>query len=82
MSWSINDINAMIYAVPFPVACGSSAGNRNTAFLFLLHPVHRRRTLVYFANLVRNTGVVKDPFGRGRLTGIDVGHDADIPGQI
>jgi hypothetical protein len=37
---------------------------------------------VYFANLVRYTGVIKDTFGSGGLTGIDVGHDADIPGQF
>jgi hypothetical protein len=31
---------------------------------------------------VRDARVIKDTFGGGGLTGIDVGHDADIPGQI
>jgi hypothetical protein len=31
---------------------------------------------------VRDARVIKDAFRRGGLTGIDVGHDADIPGQI
>src|SRR6185503_12841572 len=79
---SIDNIDAMINAASFPVAGGRSAGNCDTALLLLLHPVHRRRTLVYLANLVRDTRVVKDTFGGGGLTGIDVGHDADIPSKI
>ena len=35
-----------------------------------------------FADLVRNPGVEEDPLGRGRLPGIDVGHDADVPGPF
>jgi hypothetical protein len=35
-----------------------------------------------FTNLVRNPGVEEDPLGRGRLPGIDVSHDADVPGSI
>jgi hypothetical protein len=34
---------------------------------------------VDLADLVRNPGVEQDPFGRGRFSGIDVGHDADVP---
>jgi hypothetical protein len=34
---------------------------------------------VHLADFVRNARVIKDPFGGGGLTGIDVGHDADIP---
>ncbi len=51
----------------------------DTALLFLLHPVHDGRTVVHLADLVRYTGVEQDALGRRRLTGIDVGHDADIP---
>ena len=54
----------------------------DTALLLLLHPVHRRRTLVHLANFVRDAGVIEDTFRGGGLTGIDVGHDADIPRQI
>jgi hypothetical protein len=34
---------------------------------------------VDFSDLVRNPGVEQDPFSRGGLAGIDVGHDADVP---
>jgi hypothetical protein len=33
---------------------------------------------VDLTDLVVDPGVVEDPLGRRRLTGIDVGHDADI----
>ncbi len=72
----------MIDAVTFPETGRRSAGNRDTALLLLLHPVHRRRTLVHLANFVRDARVIEDTFRGGSLTGIDVGHDADIPGQI
>jgi hypothetical protein len=35
---------------------------------------------VDFANLVRNTRIEEDPLGGGRLPGINVRHDADVPG--
>ena len=69
----------MIDSVPFPEASCSSAGDSDTALLLLFHPVHGRRTLMYFTDLVRNSGVIKDPFSGGGFAGIDVGHDADIP---
>jgi len=31
---------------------------------------------------VRNPGVIEDALRRGGFTGIDVGHDADIPGSF
>jgi hypothetical protein len=37
---------------------------------------------VDFTNLVRNPGVEEDPLGGGRLPGIDVRHDADVPGSF
>jgi hypothetical protein len=33
---------------------------------------------VDLADLMGDTGVEKDTFGRGRLTGIDMSHDADV----
>jgi hypothetical protein len=35
-----------------------------------------------FPDLVRNSGVEEDPLSGGRLPGIDVSHDADVPGSI
>src|SRR5262249_49037713 len=50
----------------------------DAAFLLLLHPVHRGRAIVDFANLMALAGIEEDPLGRGRLAGIDVSHDAEI----
>ena len=52
-------------------------GDGDAALLLLLHPVHRR-AVVDFADLMRLAGVVEDALGRRRLTGVDVGHDADV----
>src|SRR6185369_4783014 len=76
---SVDDVDAMIDSVFFPETGCRSAGNSDTALLFLLHPVHGRRTLMHLADLVRDARVIKDTFRGGGLTGIDVGHDADIP---
>jgi hypothetical protein len=35
-----------------------------------------------FTDLVVDPRVIEDPLGGGGLTGIDVGHDADIPRVI
>jgi hypothetical protein len=37
---------------------------------------------VHFANFVRDAGVIEDTLGGGGLTGINVGHDANIPRQF
>ena len=55
-----------------------SGRDRNTTFLFLLHPVHGGVAIVDFADLVGLTGVIQNALGGRRLTGIDVRHDADI----
>ena len=34
--------------------------------------------VVHFADLVRNAGIKKHPFGNGRFSGINVRDDADI----
>ena len=61
-----------------PLAVGGSRGNGDAAFLFLFHPVHGGLTFVSFTNLVGNASVEKDTFGGGSLTGVNMGHDADI----
>ena len=35
-----------------------------------------------FADLMALAGVVEDALGRRGLTGIDVSHDADVPGLL
>ena len=70
----IDDVDTVIV----PRARGRGGRNRDTALLFLFHPVHRRRAFVHFADFVRATGVVQHAFRRRRLTRIDVGHDTDV----
>src|SRR5690606_12397633 len=50
----------------------------DAALLLLLHPVHRRRTVVGLAQLVVDAGVEQDALGGGGLAGIDVGRDAEV----
>ena len=71
----IDDVDAVIA----PEAGRRSRCDGDAALLFLLHPVHDGGAFVDFADLVRNSGVEQDPFRRGRLAGIDVRHDADVP---
>ena len=66
-------------AVPLPEAGRRGRRDRDAALLLLLHPVHRRGAFVHLADFVRLSGIVENALGRSRLTGIDVGHDADIP---
>ena len=64
--------------MPVQNAGGRGGRDRDAALLLLLHPVHGRRAFVHLANLVIDAGVEQDAFGRRRLAGIDVGHDAEV----
>jgi hypothetical protein len=64
--------------VVLPEAGRRGRRDRDAAFLFLDHPVHGRRAFVDLADLVRLPCVEQDALGRRGLTGIDVGHDADV----
>ena len=55
-----------------------SRRNRDSALLLLLHPVHRRCTIVHFADFVRLAGVVKDRAPSCGLAGVNVRHDAIV----
>ncbi len=63
----------------FPESSRGSRRDRDAALLLLLHPVHRRRTVVNFTDLVGHAGVEQDAFGGGGFAGIDVSANADIP---
>ncbi len=71
----VDDVDAVVA----PEAGGRGRGDGDPALLLLFHPVHDGRALVDFTNLVRNSGIEQNPLRRGRLAGIDVGHDADVP---
>ena len=72
----VNDVDAVVV----PESSRRSGGDRDSALLLLLHPVHRGCALVNFTDLVRAAGVVQDALSRRRLTGVDVGHDPDVSG--
>ena len=71
---SINDVDTMV----FPMTGRCSRRNRDTAFLFLNHPVHGSSAIMNFTDLVVYTRVEEDTLSSSRLTGIDVSHDTDI----
>ena len=74
----IDDVDAVLGAVPDPEAGRGGGGDGDPALLLLLHPVHGGRALMDLTDLVVLAGVVEDALGRRRLPGIDVGHDADV----
>ncbi|EYR64418.1 hypothetical protein N866_11445 [Actinotalea ferrariae CF5-4] len=74
MTGRVDDVDL----VAGPVAGRRGRRDRDAALLLLLHPVHRRGTVVRLTDLVVDPGVEQDPLGGRRLAGIDVRHDADV----
>ena len=66
-------------SIPFQKQVVRGGRDRDAAFLFLLHVVHDGRAVVDFTDLVRDARVEQDALGRGRLPGVDVRRDADVP---
>jgi hypothetical protein len=75
MPGGIDDIDLMV----LPETGGGSRRDGDSSILFLLHPVHRGFSIVHFPNAMALAGVVEDTLGSSSLSGIDVGHDANIP---
>jgi len=61
-----------------PSAGSGRGGNRDSALLLLLHPVHGGGAFMHFTNAVRDAGIEQDTFSRSCLAGINVGHDSDV----
>jgi hypothetical protein len=74
----VDDVDAVIA----PEAGRRGGRDGDAAFLFLLHPVHDGGAFMNLADFVRNTRIEEDSLRRRGLTGIDVGHDADVPGTF
>src|ERR1700730_518234 len=68
--------------VAAPVGDGGRRGDRDPPLLLLDHPVHGGGAVVHLSHLVDSAGIEEDALGRGRLPGIDVGHDADVPNLV
>lgn len=81
MPRGVDDVQTIRFVLHFhatPEGGRGSGGNRDTAFLFLFHPVHGGGTIVHFTNLVVHAGVEQNAFGRGGLARVNVGRDADV----
>ena len=67
-----------IDAVALPEASSRSARDRDAALLLLRHPVHGGGAFMGLTELVVDARVEQNAFRRGRLTGVDVRHDANV----
>ena len=71
----VDDVDAVVA----PEAGGRGGGDRDAAFPFLLHPVHRGGAFVHLAHAVDAARIKEDALGQGGLAGVDMGHDPDVP---
>ena len=78
MPRGVDDVDPVFRPRARPVRRGGSRRNRDAAFLLLLHPVHRRRSVMDLPHAVQAPRVEQDALGRGRLPRVDVRHDSDI----
>ena len=62
-----------------PLGRSRGARNRNAPRLLLRQKIHRRLTVVDFADFVNFFRIVEDALGRRRFARVDVRHDSDIP---
>ena len=62
----------------FPGTSSGGGGNSNAALLLFHEVVHHGSTVVNLANFVGLAGEVQNPLGNSRLTGVDMGHDANV----
>ena len=71
----IDDVDAMVA----PVRRCRRSGDRDSPLLLLGHPVHGRGAFVDLADLVDLLRVEEDPLGHGRLAGVDMRDDSNVP---
>ncbi len=64
--------------IALPGAADGGGGDGDAAFAFFGHVIGGGAAFVDLAHLVNLAGVEEDPFGDGRLAGVDVGDDAEV----
>ena len=62
----------------FPLGRRRRTCNRNAARLFLRQKIHRRLTVVDFADFVNFFRIIEDTLRRRRFARVDVRHNSDI----
>jgi hypothetical protein len=62
-----------------PGTCRRRGRDGDATLLLLLHPIHCGCAFVDLSDAVRLSCIEKDALRRSGLTGIDVGHNADVP---
>ena len=82
MAGGVDDIDliSLIVKVPEHRCCSRSDGD--ATLLLLYHPVHGGGAVVNFTYLMTTASIIEDTLRRGRLTGVDVSHDADITHEV
>jgi hypothetical protein len=78
----VDNIDAIIDIVSEPMRRRGGRRNRDPPLLLLLHPVHGGSAIMHLAHPMDPARIEQDPFGGRRLSGIDMGHDADITKQV
>jgi len=73
VAWGVDDVDEVIV----PEAGGSRRGYGDAPLLVLFRQVRKHGVLTDLRSLAAS-GIEKDTLGRGRTTGIDVSHDADV----
>ena len=78
----VNLIFARLGGFLRPEAGDGGGGDRDAAFLFLLHPVGHGVAVIHVTDLVDQSGVKENTLGRRRLAGVNVRGDADVAGAF
>jgi len=76
----INDVVLLFLVVEVPECRCSSGSDGDAPFLFLDHPVHGGGAVVHLSHPVKHARIEKNSLGGSRLTGVYMGHNANISG--
>jgi hypothetical protein len=81
MARCVDDVDAMFFAVIIldrPETGRRRRGNGNAALLLLLHPIHRRRAIMHFADFIGFACVKQNAFGGRGFTGVNMRHNTNV----